>query len=128
MSDEQLFKSNHDSRLTTRVFSSLISAATLAMTAATSHALDIQGHRGTRGLAPENTLPAFARALSIGVSTLELDCAITKDGIVIVSHDATLNPDITRGPDGQWLTSADRAMSQLSFAELLRYDVGRINP
>ena len=65
-------------------------------------ALDIQGHRGARGLLPENTLPAFARALSIGVTTLELDCAITRDGIVVVSHDATLNPDITRGPDGQW--------------------------
>ena len=51
------------------------------MTATASHALDIQGHRGARGLAPENTLPAFARALSLGVTTLELDCAVTKDGV-----------------------------------------------
>ena len=43
--------------------------------------IDIQGHRGARGLLPENTLPAFARALAIGVTTLELDCAITRDGV-----------------------------------------------
>lgn len=92
------------------------------------HILDIQGHRGARGLLPENTLPAFARALSIGVTTLELDCAITRDGVVVVSHDSTLNPDITRGPDGLWITRADLAISQITFAELQRYDVGRIAP
>src|SRR5258705_2764880 len=119
MSDEQLFKSNHDSRLTTRVFSSLISAATLAMTAATSHALDSKGHGGARGLAPENTLPAFARALSIGVTTLELDCAVTKDGVVVVSHDSTLNPDITRGPDGQWLQGEGPPIRNFTYDELL---------
>ena len=61
----------------------------LAM-AAPVQALDIQGHRGARGLAPENTLPAFARALSLGVTTLELDCAVTRDGVVVVSHDPAL--------------------------------------
>ena len=91
-------------------------------------ALDIQGHRGARGLLPENTLPAFARALSIGVTTLELDCAITQDGVVVVSHDSTLNPDITRGPDGQWITIADQPIANLTFQALQRYDVGRINP
>lgn len=90
--------------------------------------LDIQGHRGARGLLPENTLPAFARALSIGVTTLELDCAITKDGVVVVSHDATLNPDITRGPDRQWIARADLPISTLTFEELQQFDVGRINP
>lgn len=90
--------------------------------------LDIQGHRGARGLLPENTLPAFARALSIGVTTLELDCAITRDGVVVVSHDSTLNPDITRGEDGQWITRADLAISQFTFDELRCFDVGRIDP
>jgi glycerophosphoryl diester phosphodiesterase len=92
------------------------------------HALDIQGHRGARGLLPENTLPAFARALEIGVTTLELDCAITKDGVVVVSHDPALNPDITRGPDGQWLRETGPAIWSLTFEELQRYDVGRLNP
>jgi len=66
-------------------------------------AFDLQGHRGARGLAPENTLPAFATALSIGVSTLELDLAMTSDGVLVVSHDRRLNPDHTRGPDGTFL-------------------------
>ena len=50
-------------------------------------AFDLQGHRGARGLAPENTLPAFTMALSIGVTTLELDLAMTSDGVLVVSHD-----------------------------------------
>ena len=98
------------------------------MTAAASPALDLQGHRGTRGLMPENTLPAFARALTLGVSTLELDCAITKDGVVVVSHDSTLNPDITRGPDGKWLEGEGPPIRQFTYAELQRFDVGRIDP
>ena len=80
----------------------IVLGLTLAM-AAPVQALDIQGHRGARGLAPENTLPAFARALAIGVTTLELDCGITRDGVAVVSHDPALNPDITRGADGRWL-------------------------
>ncbi|MGH8622545.1 MAG: glycerophosphodiester phosphodiesterase [Burkholderiales bacterium] len=103
-------------------------AGAFAMIAATSHALDIQGHRGARGLAPENTLPAFARALAIGVTTLELDCAITKDGVVVVSHDPAFNPDITRGPDGKWLAENGPAFWSLDFRDTRRYDVGRINP
>lgn len=91
-------------------------------------ALDLQGHRGARGLKPENTLPAFAHALSLGVSTLELDCAITKDGVVVVSHDSTLNPDITRAPDGRWLTGGGSPIRQFTYEELQRFDVGRINP
>jgi glycerophosphoryl diester phosphodiesterase len=90
--------------------------------------LDIQGHRGARGLLPENTLPAFARALSIGVSTLELDCAITRDGVVVVSHDATLNPEITREANRSWVTQKNLLISQFTFDELQRFDVGRIDP
>ena len=94
----------------------------------TAPALDIQGHRGARGLRPENTLPAFAHALSLGVTTLELDCAVTKDGVVVVSHDSTLNPDITRGPDGKWLEGEGPPIRQFTYDELLRFDVGRIDP
>jgi glycerophosphoryl diester phosphodiesterase len=120
--------SNHDSRITNHAHFCTILAITLAMTATTSHALDIHGHRGARGLAPENTLPAFARALGIGVTTLELDCAITKDGVVVVSHDPAFNPDITRVPDGKWLEKTGPAIWSLTFKELQRYDVGRLNP
>ena len=74
-------RSIHDPQSTIHAFCGFMCATILAMTAATSQALDLQGHRGARGLAPENTLPAFARALALGVSTLELDCAITRDEI-----------------------------------------------
>ena len=89
---------------------------------------DLQGHRGARGLAPENTLPAFARALSLGVTTLEMDAAITKDDVVVVSHDPALNPFITRGPDGKFLEKRGPVIKDTTYAELQRYDVGRIQP
>ena len=90
--------------------------------------LDVQGHRGARGLLPENTLPAFARALEIGVTTLELDCGITRDGVMVVSHDQALNPEITRDARGRWLERAGPLISRLSFDELRGYDVGRARP
>ena len=61
-------------------------------------AVDLQGHRGARGLAPENTLAAFERALKIGVSTLELDVAITADGVAVVSHEPALFEAIAAMP------------------------------
>ena len=91
-------------------------------------AFDLQGHRGARGLAPENTLPAFATALSIGVTTLELDLAMTSDGILVVSHDRRLNPDHTRTADGRFLDAEGPAIRSLRLAELQRYDVGRLKP
>jgi glycerophosphoryl diester phosphodiesterase len=106
----------------------LVALAALALSACATKVFDLQGHRGARGLAPENTLPAFATALSIGVVTLELDTAITKDGIVVVSHDPFLNPDIVRGSDGAWLKDKGPPLSTLTFAELQHYDFGRIDP
>jgi len=89
--------------------------------------IDVQGHRGARGYLPENTLPSFARALELGVTTLELDVAVTKDGVVVIHHDRGLNMDIARGPDGRWVASAT-PINHLTFAELQRYDVGRLRP
>ena len=103
----------------------LLVAATLLLPM-TASAFDLQGHRGARGLLPENTLPAFARALSLGVTTLEFDAGVTKDGIVIVAHDRGLNPDIVRGADGNWLAGHGPNIVDLTFAELQRYDVGRM--
>ena len=96
--------------------------------ASAAAAFDLQGHRGARGLAPENTLEAFATALSIGVTTLEFDLAMTRDGILVVSHDSRLNPDHTRGPDGEFLDAEGPAIRSLTLAEVKRYDVGRLKP
>ena len=95
-----------------------------ALSWAPALALDLQGHRGARGLMPENTLPAFAAALSLGVTTLEFDTGITKDEAVIIAHDRRLNPDITRGPDGAYVTAPGPIVHSLSLAELKSYDVG----
>ena len=91
-------------------------------------AFDAQGHRGARGLAPENTLAGFEQALSIGVSTLEFDVVLSADGVPVVSHDTAPNPDITRGASGQWLKSRGRPFNTLSLDEIASFDVGRINP
>jgi glycerophosphoryl diester phosphodiesterase len=93
-----------------------------------AHAFDLQGHRGARGLLPENTLPAFAKALEIGVTTLELDLAMTRDGVLVVHHDEWLNPDTTRRPDGSFLTERGPAIHSLTLEEVRRYDVGRLKP
>ena len=98
------------------------------MAAVPVDAFDLQGHRGARGLAPENTLAAFARALEIGVTTLETDLAVTRDGVLVLSHDPVLNPDIVRGPDGNWLAAPGPAINSLTLAELKRFDIGRIDP
>ena len=90
--------------------------------------LEVQGHRGARGLWPENTLAGFARALELGVGSLELDCGVTRDGVVVVTHDAQLNPDLTRDAGGRFLEGAGARIADLSFAELEAYDVGRLNP
>jgi glycerophosphoryl diester phosphodiesterase len=91
-------------------------------------AFDLQGHRGTRGLAPENTLAAFRTALDLGVTTLETDLAVTKDDVLVISHDPMLNPDLVRGPDGKWIGAAGPPIRSLSLAELKRFDIGRLNP
>ena len=90
--------------------------------------LEVQGHRGGRGLWPENTLSGFACAMQLGVSTLELDCGMTRDGVVVVTHDPDLNPDLTRDSAGRFLASAGPRILDLTYAELQAYDVGRLNP
>ena len=101
----------------------------LAMALTTQlHAVDLQGHRGARGHAPENTLVGFESALAIGVTTLELDVGVTRDGVVVIHHDRGLNPDLARAPDGQWIAPPGPLIKDMSFGELQRYDVGRIRP
>ena len=104
-------------------------AACVALAAALPcAAFDLQGHRGARGLAPENTIAAFKRALDIGVTTIETDVGVTRDGVVVIAHDRRLNPALTRGPDGKWLAGPGPALRTLTLAELKAYDVGRLDP
>src|SRR3984957_4158987 len=90
--------------------------------------IDIQGHRGPRSLFPEITLEGFLAASSLGVEAFELDVGMTADGVVVVSHDPALNPDLTRDASGAWLTGRGPTIRTLTHAERRRYDVGRIRP
>ena len=109
-------------------FARLAGAGLLAFAAIGASAFDLEGHRGARGLAPENTLAAFKRALAIGVTTIETDLAVTRDDVLVISHDPFLNPDLVRGPDDRWLTQKGPAIRTLTLSELKRYDIGRLNP
>jgi glycerophosphoryl diester phosphodiesterase len=106
----------------------LLTLAVRAAAATAPASFDLQGHRGARGLAPENTLAAFRRALGLGVTTLELDTGITRDGAVVVGHDERLNPDFTRDAAGRWIDAPGPALFALTLAEVRRYDVGRLRP
>ena len=110
-----------------RTIAPLIVVTTMAA-ALPVQAFDLQGHRGARGLAPENTLAAFAKALEIGVTTLETDLAVSSDGVLVLSHDPVLNPDIMRGADGKWLAAPGPAINTMTLAEIKRLDVGRLDP
>jgi glycerophosphoryl diester phosphodiesterase len=88
----------------------------------------IIGHRGARGLFPENTLAGFEATLALGVDGLELDVGMTADGVVVVSHDPALNPDHTRDASGAWLDGRGPLIASLTVAELQAYDVGALRP
>ena len=91
-------------------------------------AFDIEAHRGGRALFPENTLPAFANALSMGVDTLELDIGVTRDGALVVSHERGLNPDLARNADGIYVVPPGIPFVQMLLEDVRKYDVGQIRP
>lgn len=84
--------------------------------------IDLQGHRGARGLRPENTIPAFRQALKYGMTTLELDTTLTKEGRLIVHHDTTTNPGLCRKDNGNPISS--RPIRSMTVAELKKLDCG----
>ena len=91
-----------------------------------AHAIEIQGHRGARGLLPENTIPAFEHAIELGVDVLELDLGLTRDGVPVVHHDRALDPDRTRDAEGAWLAPPGPFLNSLALAELSEFDIGRV--
>lgn len=90
-------------------------------------AIDWQGHRGARGLMPENSIPGFKRALELGVTTLEMDLVISQDSQVVVSHEPWLSPEICQYPDGDPLrTGADTAYNlfAMPYPQIRQFDCG----
>ncbi|MFY0591885.1 glycerophosphodiester phosphodiesterase family protein [Roseivirga sp.] len=89
--------------------------------------VDIQGHRGARGLMPENTIPAFLRAIDEGVTTLELDVVITKDKKVVVSHEPYMSSGICSKPDGTPVKSSESKsfnIYEMTYQEVSSFDCG----
>ncbi len=85
--------------------------------------IQVHGHRGARAMRPENTLPAFEYAITVHADVLELDLAVTRDDVLVVSHDPVLNPEICQSPGGS------RVIRELTVAELSRWDCGSLrNP
>jgi glycerophosphoryl diester phosphodiesterase len=86
-----------------------------------------EGHRGGRGLMPENTIIAMKNAVDIGVTTLEMDTHITKDGEVVVTHDDYLSPGFMLTPEGKEIPAADSkkyAVYQMEYSLLKTFDIG----
>jgi glycerophosphoryl diester phosphodiesterase len=96
-------------------------------TVSTFPSFDKEGHRGSRGLMPENTIPAMLKAIDLGVTTLEMDAVISRDKQVVVSHDPYFNADITTTPEGGQLTKAEassRLLYRMDYDSIKKYDVG----
>jgi glycerophosphoryl diester phosphodiesterase len=108
--------------------------------------IEVYGHRGARGFAPENTIPAYRTGLQVGVDWVDMDIVLSKDGVIMVAHDLWLNPDIVSTHDGKfWAASKSKFIQNLSgpsleskiapylvhnltVAQLQSYNVGKINP
>ncbi len=107
---------------------SLLALTMLSSLSLPAFGFDIEAHRGGRALFPENTLVSFSGALSMGVNTLELDMGITNDDVIVVSHERWLNPDLAKGPDGNYVAPPGIPYVGISLSEVKKYDVGTIRP
>ncbi len=108
-------------------FFSAASLHTESIAQSSNLTLDIQGHRGCRGLIPENTIPAFIEAVKLGVTTLELDVVISQDQQVVVSHDPFLSHVICRTAEGQPIIEEEEKkynLYQMLYQEIARCDCG----
>jgi glycerophosphoryl diester phosphodiesterase len=87
---------------------------------------DIQGHRGYRGLYPENTLVAFEQAIIAGVNTIEMDVVMSKDGNVVVSHDPVMLKSLCLSPSGKALKNDNTKLFELTYKKIMEYDCGSL--
>lgn len=89
--------------------------------------IDLQGHRGCRGLMPENTVSSMIRAIALGVSTLEMDVVVTKDKKVVLSHDPYMNPEYAIPPQGiSFAAPNDKSFRiyEMDYDDIRKWDVG----
>src|SRR5688500_5712530 len=104
----------------------ILSCENLKMTNTKPTTMDKQGHRGCRGLMPENTIEAMLRAIDLGVNTLEMDVVISADKLVVVSHEPFFNHEISTKPDGKYVEANEEKslnMYKMNYDEIRKFDV-----
>ncbi|MBP2655777.1 MAG: glycerophosphoryl diester phosphodiesterase [Firmicutes bacterium] len=89
---------------------------------------DLEAHRGGRDARPENTLISFAYALELGVTTLEMDMQLTRDGHIVISHNPIMSPNLTKSPDGKYVKEGQYDIRTMTLAQIKQFDVGTMNP
>ncbi|MBP2626737.1 MAG: glycerophosphoryl diester phosphodiesterase [Firmicutes bacterium] len=89
---------------------------------------DFEAHRGGRDARPENTLISFAYAMEMGATTLEMDMQMTKDGRIVISHNPVMNPNLAKGPDGQYVKAGAYDLRTMTLDQIKQFDVGTMNP
>ena len=89
--------------------------------------ISLVGHRGARGLMPENTIEGFEYILDNGISAIEFDVVLTKDEVPVITHDFQLSKSITRNAKGNWLFKNGPNISDLTVADLQMFDVGGVD-
>lgn len=102
---------------------------TVSGSAQTAKPFSIEGHRGSRGHLPENTIPSFIKAIEQGADTLELDLVVSKDGKLVVSHEPWFSSVISTDPKGNRITKEserEHNIFKMTYAEIRKYDVGSI--
>src|SRR5688572_9814981 len=101
--------------------------ATMSASAQYIPKFDLQGHRGARGLKPENTIPAFIAALDYGVTTIELDVVITKDRQVVLSHEPWMSAEMCMKPDSTLISVQEEKtflIYKMDYSEVVNFDCG----
>ncbi|RAJ75664.1 glycerophosphoryl diester phosphodiesterase [Chitinophaga dinghuensis] len=110
-----------------KILSFILGAGLLTTQAFAQSTLDVQAHRGGMGLMPENTIPAMINAVKLGARTLELDCIISADNKVVVSHDAYMSAAFMRKPDGADITKEEQKsliLFSMPYDSIRKYDAG----
>lgn len=110
-----------------RILILLLGGSLLGLSSKAQQKTDVQAHRGGMGLMPENTVPAMLNAVKLGARTLELDCIITADNKVVVSHDAYMSAEFMRKPDGSDISKEEQkklALYSMTYDSIRKYDAG----
>ena len=105
----------------------LIALLILSITTYSQKKFDVQGHRGARGIMPENTIPGMIKALDLGATTLEMDIVISKDKQAVVSQEPYFNHEFSLTPTGKPISLKDEKkynIFKMDYAEVKKFDVG----